>query len=137
VTVALLEREIEHLETLNLEGLRSFWRERYGAPPTNRSPELLRYMLAWRIQATANGGLDRATSRALNRTGPIAVEGSQLGVGAIIRREWKGRRHDVVVVEHGFSWNDRTFRSLSAVAQAITGTKWNGPRFFGLRGSPS
>ena len=117
MTVASLEQEIGHLQVLNLEGLRSFWRERYGAPPTNRSPELLRYMLAWRLQAAAGGGLDRATSRALDRTGPVAVEGSQLGVGAIIRREWKGRRHDVVVAEDGFCWNDQTFRSLSAVQQ--------------------
>lgn len=131
--VATLEREIAQLGLLDLEGLRSFWRVRFGAPPSNRSPELLRYMIAWRLQAAAQGGLDRATSRQLERTGPIAVEGSQLGVGAIIAREWQGRRHDVIVVEGGFQWNGRTFRSLSAVAKAITGTKWNGPKFFGLR----
>lgn len=131
--VATLEREIEQLGMLDLEGLRSFWRERFGAPPSNRSPELLRLMLAWRLQVAVHGGLDRATSRQLERTGSVAVEGSQLGIGAIITRDWQGRRHDVIVVEGGFQWNGRTFRSLSAVAKAITGTKWNGPKFFGLR----
>ena len=131
--VATLEREVEQLGMLDLEGLRSFWRERFGAPPSNRSPELLRLMLAWRLQVAVHGGLDRATSRQLERTGPVAVEGRQLGIGAIITRDWQGRRHDVIVVEGGFQWNGRTFRSLSAVAKAITGTKWNGPKFFGLR----
>lgn len=129
-----LEREVERLGTLDLEGLRSFWRERYGDPPPNRSPALLRYMLAWRLQAAALGGMDRATSRALARTGPVAAEGSELGIGAILARDWQGRRHEVVVIEDGFRWNERSFRSLSAVARAITGTKWNGPKFFGLRG---
>lgn len=131
--VATLEREIEQLRLLGLEGLRSFWRERFGAPPSNRSPELLRYMIAWRLQAAVHGDLDRTTKRQLDRTGPVAVEGSQLGVGAVITREWQGLRHDVIVTEDGFRWNGRIYRSLSAVAKAITGTKWNGPKFFGLR----
>ena len=135
--VATLEREVEQLGMLDLEGLRSFWRERFGAPPSNRSPELLRLMLAWRLQVAVHGGLDRATSRQLERTGPVTVEGSQLGIGAIITRDWQGRRHDVTVVEGGFQWNGRTFRSLSAVAKAITGTKWNGPKFFGPREAQS
>ena len=134
MTDAGLDREVEHLGSLDLEGLRSFWRERYGAPPPNRSPALLRYMLAWRLQAAALGGMDRATSRALAKTGPVAAEGSELGIGAILARDWQGRRHEVVVIEDGFRWNERSFRSLSAVARAITGTKWNGPKFFGLRG---
>lgn len=129
-----LEREIERLGTLDLEGLRSLWRERFGAPPPNRSPALLRYMLAWRLQVAALGGMDRATSRALAKTGTIAVAGSELGVGAVLVRDWQGRRHEVVVIEDGFRWNGRSFRSLSAVARVITGTKWNGPKFFGLRG---
>ncbi len=130
---ATLEQEIEQLGMLDLEGLRCFWRERFGAPPSNRSPELLRFMIAWRLQAFVHGGLDRATSRRLERTGPVAVEGSQLGVGAIIAREWGGRRHEVTVAGDGFGWNGKSYRSLSAVAKAITGTKWNGPKFFGLR----
>lgn len=129
-----LEREVERLGTLDLEGLRSFWRERYGDPPPNRSRGLLRYMLAWRLQSAVHGGIDRATSRALARTGPVAAGGSELGVGAILARDWQGRRHEVVVIEDGFRWNGRSFRSLSAVARAITGTRWNGPKFFGLRG---
>jgi hypothetical protein len=132
-----LDRELERLGMLDLEGLRTLWRERYGAPPANRSPALLRYMLAWRLQVAAHGGVDRATARALARTGPVAAEGSELGVGALLARDWQGRRHDVVVAEDGFRWNGRLFRSLSAVARAITGTKWNGPKFFGLRGGGS
>ncbi len=90
-------------------------------------------MLAWRIQAAALGGLDPETRKALSRKGPVEAEGKQLGIGATLRREWQGADVVVTVTEDGFRWNDRTFRSLSAAATAIAGSKWNGPRFFGLR----
>ncbi|MBX9729016.1 MAG: DUF2924 domain-containing protein [Sphingopyxis sp.] len=126
-------REVEQLGLLDLEGLRDFWRGRFGAPPPLRSVELLRLMIAWRLQAALSGGLDQATRRALARTGAIAPEGSQLGQGAIITRDWQGKRHEVMVLDDGFRWEGKRFRSLSAVARAITGTRWNGPKFFGLR----
>lgn len=126
-------REVEQLGLLDLEGLRDFWRERFGAPPPIRSVELLRLMIAWRLQTAQSGGLDQATRRALARTGPVAPEGSQLGQGAVITRDWQGKRQEVMILDDGFRWEGKRYRSLSAIARAITGTRWNGPKFFGLR----
>lgn len=128
-----LEAEVASLEELHLHALRDKWRERFGAPPKFRSTEMLRLLLAWRIQAIALGGLDRDTREALSRTGPVVAEGQDLGVGATLQRMWNGEDHVVTVVDKGFEWNGRSFKSLSAVASAIAGTRWNGPRFFGLR----
>jgi len=129
-----MKEEVQALERLDLDGLRAFWRERYGPPPGLRSRELLGLMLAWRIQAEALGGLDPAARRRLKRKGPLEAEGLHLGVGARIRREWRGDVVEVEVAESGFRYNGRLYRSLSAAATAIAGVKWNGPRFFGLRG---
>jgi hypothetical protein len=124
---------LDALQTLDLAGLRDRWEQRYGPPPKLRSVELLRLMLAWRIQADTFGGLDKETRKILKRRGPVKAEGLELGVGAILRRQWQGRVVEVIVEEDGFRWNDQTFKSLSAAATVIAGTKWNGPRFFGLR----
>ena len=128
-----LEAEVAALEGLNLHALRDKWRERFGAPPKFRSTEMLRLLLAWRIQAVALGGLDKETCAALARTGRVVAEGQDLGIGATLRRTWNGEEQVVTVVDGGFDWNGRTFKSLSAAATAIAGTRWNGPRFFGLR----
>ena len=128
-----LEAEVAELETLNLHQLRDKWRERFGAPPKFRSTEMLRLLLAWRIQAVALGGLDRETRDALKRKGRVVAEGQDLGVGATLHRTWNGEEHVVTVLDKGFEWNGRTFKSLSAVATTIAGSRWNGPRFFGLR----
>ena len=125
--------EVEALTRLDLHQLRDAWRERFGPPPLFRSTELFRLMLAWRIQAAASAGLDADTRKVLSRKGAVEAEGRHLGVGATLRREWLGNEVVVEVTEAGFSWDGRSFRSLSAVATAIAGTKWNGPRFFGLR----
>lgn len=130
VDVAL---EVEALERLDLQALRALWRERYGAPPRLRSVELLRLSLGWRLQAEALGGLDREARRQLSRRGPIQAEGRHLGVGARLRREWKGKLVEVEVEADGFRWQGRLYPSLSAAATAIAGSRWNGPRFFGLR----
>ena len=131
--IADLQVEVAALEELDLHQLRQKWRERFGAPPTFRSTDMLRLLLAWRIQAVAFGGLDRETREALRRTGPVVAEGQDLGIGATLRRTWNGEDHIVTVVDSGFEWKGRTFKSLSAVATSIAGTRWNGPRFFGLR----
>ncbi len=125
--------EVEDLASLSLEGLRAAWRARYGRPPPLRSFELLRLMLAWRLQAEALGALDRETRRQLKRRGTLEVEGLALGVGARLRKEWQGRIVEVEVEASGFRWQGRHYPSLSAAATAIAGTRWNGPRFFGLR----
>ncbi len=126
-------RACDDLETLGLDALRSLWRARYGAPPALRSPELLRLMLAWRIQAAQAGGLDRDAKLALRR--PVAKRGGLEPVpGARLVREWQGRTHEVVVMnDGGFLYRGDRYGSLSEVARAITGVRWNGPRFFGLR----
>lgn len=128
-----LEQEVEALTRLDLAGLRSRWHQLFGPPPPLRSVELLRLVLAWRIQASVLGGLDADTKRQLQRRGRVRLEGLELGVGAKIRREWRGGVVEVVVEKDGFRWQNTTYRSLSAAASAIAGSRWNGPRFFGLR----
>jgi hypothetical protein len=118
---------------LDLDGLRLLWARHYGAPPPLRSVPILRMMLAWRLQAQACGGLDQETRRMLARKGPVRAEGLGLGIGARLTRRWQGREVEVVVEDGGFRWDGRLFPSLSAAATAIAGSKWNGPRFFGLR----
>jgi hypothetical protein len=124
---------IKALECLDLGGLRSVWQQQWGSPPTLRSEELLRLLLAWRLQAQVHGGLTREARQALSRRGTSRAEGLDLGAGAVLRREWKGSVVEVTVTSDGFLWQGRRYRSLSAVATAIAGTRWNGPRFFGLR----
>ena len=128
-----MAQQVARLETQGLEDLRSLWRTRFGDPPRIRSPELLRLMLAWRLQASVWGGLDATTRRRLKA--PSVGEGPTDGLplGARVAREWKGEVHAVTVVVDGYLWRGQTHTSLSAVARAITGTRWNGPRFFGLR----
>ena len=125
-----------HLEDMSLEDLRARWRDRYGAPPALRSPELLALMLAWRLQAEREGGLDADLRRALRRSGAVKAA-PEPTAGTRLVREWEGSRHEVIVMsEGGFLYQGDRYRSLSQVARAITGVRWNGPRFFGLRQEP-
>ena len=127
---AKVSREVAALADMPLADLRKEWERRYGAAPRHRSADLLRRVLAWRIQADVFGGFDAATRRMIERDGPVQltpVPGMQLA------REWAGARHEVVVIESGVVYEGVTYRSLSAVARHITGMNWNGPRFFGLR----
>lgn len=128
-----LEEDVEALEGLDLEQLREVWERRWGRAPKLRSLELMRLQTAWRMQADVLGGLDEQTRRQLKRTGPVRAEGLTLGPGAKLRREWQGKVVEVTVEEGGFRFGDQLFASLSAAATAIAGTRWNGPRFFGLR----
>jgi hypothetical protein len=132
-----VERGVAALAGLGLEALREEWRTRYGPPPPLRSVDLLRLTLAWRIQAQACGGLHPEARRQLRRTGPVAAEGLTLGEGARLRREWNGAMVEVEVERQGFRWNGTLYPSLSAAATAIAGSRWNGPRFFGLRSARS
>ena len=128
-----IEASIGKIESMDLAALRVEWRRRYGPPPPLRSEGFMRMLLAWRVQADAMGGLDESTRRALAKKGSPQAEGLALGVGARLTRNWKGKAIEVVVEENGFCWEGQTFPSLSAAATAIAGSKWNGPRFFGLR----
>ena len=125
--------DIAALEPLSLVELRGEWSKHFGQVPSLRSPDLLRLILAWRLQAKAQGGLDRATRRKLERNGRVVAEGLDLGVGTKLKRDWQGQVQEVLIERHGFSWKGVLYPSLSSVASAITGTRWNGPRFFGLR----
>ena len=132
--VQAAEAEVMRLEVMDLAALRAFWVERFGAPhPRHRSPDLLRRLMAWRIQEAVSGGLDRATRKAVMGTGRLKAPGPVLTPGVRLTREWKGRRCDVEVIDGGFLYEDTRYDSLSEVARKITGTRWNGPRFFGQR----
>lgn len=133
IDAAAITEEVRALERLDLEGLRAEWRRRYEPPPKLRSPELLRLMLAWRIQAAAFGGLDAMTRRRLRQGRGAPAKSDYLGQGARITREWRGVDYFVETVDGGYRWDGTTYASLSAVAMAITGVKRNGPKFFGLR----
>ena len=136
LTAGELARELEVSERTihrDVEALRALWQERSGTRLRLRSPELLRLLLAWRLQAELWGGLDPETQRRLRCRGRVQAEGLELGVGARLRREWQGRMVEVVVEEDGFRCEGRIYSSLSAAATAIAGSRWNGPRFFGLR----
>lgn len=132
-TVQEVQETISSITSIDLDALRALWRERYGSPPALRSLPILRMLLAWRIQADVHRGLDKETRRTLARTGPTEPEGVHLGIGARLTRNWKGRTIEVVVEEQGFGWEGKLYPSLSAAATAIAGSRWNGPRFFGLR----
>lgn len=123
---------VAQLIDMPLAGLRAEWQKRYGQPPKHRAADLLRRVLAWRIQADAFGDLDAATRRILSKEQTVLRPAAQPGMR--LAREWAGRRYEVVVIESGVVFEGQTFGSLSEVARHITGRRWNGPRFFGLRG---
>lgn len=122
------------LETLSLVELRREWSKHFEQVPSLRSPDLLRLILAWRLQAKADGGIDPAIRRKLKRTGPVFAEGLRLAPGTKLTREWRGRTEEVIVEKSSFRWGANCYPSLSAVALTMTGTRRNGPKFFGLRG---
>lgn len=128
-----VEAELALIENMPLAQLRAVWAARWGDPPRFRSPDLLRRLIAWRLQAPLFGDLDLETKAVLRRRStprsPPPPAGSQL------TREYRGVLHKVDVDVRAFRYQGRSYRSLSAVARVITGTKWNGPRFFGLRNS--
>lgn len=126
-----ISEQVAGLSAMGLSELRTEWEERYGAPPKHRAPDLLRRVLAWRIQADAFGGLDAPTVRLLgNEKAPLMIAKQP---GTRLARDYAGRRHEVVVVEDGVVYDGNRYGSLSEVARIITGQRWNGPRFFGLR----
>src|SRR5215510_14347832 len=131
---AAIEAEIAQLRSLALDALRRRWRAVFGrTPPAGLSKDLLGRMIAWRMQEQAFGGLDRESLRFLE--GLARHGGSprrQLKPGTVLVRDYQGQRHTVTVAPDGFDWQGTTYTSLSAIARAITGTAWSGPRFFAL-----
>jgi hypothetical protein len=133
---AAIEAEVaeqaRRLGALNREKLGDLWAQRYAQSTSLGSEPFLRHQLAWRIQAEALGGLDEATLQSLTQSAKVD-RGPKLRVGSRLAREWQGARVEVEVVEGGFRYGAQTYASLSQVARIITGVRWNGPRFFGLR----
>jgi hypothetical protein len=135
---AEIRAEVETLRSLDKDALRVRWSKMFGkAPPPALTKDLLGRMIAWRIQERFYGGHDKATIKLLDGLArgeaPKIEAGPRLKPGTVLMREHRGVRHTVTVVPDGFVWQERTYASLSTIARAITGTSWNGPRFFGLR----
>ena len=136
-----LAAEIAQLDGLGLEALRNLWRQRLGSPQHFASTEMTRLWLAWELQAKARGGYDPATRRRLKQLrNPSKSDAAQtspasgaLKPGTVLTREWGGTTHRVMVLEEGFAWAGQNYRSLSEIATRISGTRWSGPRFFGLK----
>jgi hypothetical protein len=131
------------LKAMSVNDLKTKWQALFDAPAPNNSRSFLEGRLAYRIQELTYGGPDKQTRRLLDLLAD-EVEGtltrkSQIAdprnpvVGTKLIREWDGTAHTVTVLTEGFEWDGRRYKSLSAVARAITGTRWNGYRFFGLR----
>ena len=144
---ASIEDEIARLRDLDLKGLRIRWQNAFGKPaPEHLTRHLLFRIIAYRLQADRFGDLDAETLRVLKQAtgqeGPILAVSKTLArldqrrfappPGTVLVREWDRKSHRVMVMSDGYAWNGKSF-DRPQVAFAITGTKWNGPRFFGLR----
>src|SRR5271170_1979445 len=132
---AAIAAEIADVRSLAPEALRRRWRAEFGRKPaTGLSRDLLGRMIAMRIQEQAFGGLDRESLTFLDGLARRGVSPRcRLKPGTVLVREYQGERHIVTVEREGFEWQGTTYISLSAIARAITGTAWSGPRFFALR----
>jgi Protein of unknown function (DUF2924) len=135
------------LRDLDLNELRRRWQVAFGQPaPAHLPRHLVLRMVAYQLQAERFGDLDAQSRRRLDQSDTPQTAGrsavrlsrpiSELRPRTTLGREWNGQMQRVFVLPDGFAWNGKTYRSLSQVAFAITGTRWNGPRFFGLRANP-
>jgi Protein of unknown function (DUF2924) len=137
-----VEAELDRLALMPIAQLRVRYREVFrSAPPKAFGPDLLRRSIAHRIQEKAYGGLSRSAQRLLDQmmkayaakpSGRIVLP-RRIKPGSVLVREWKGKSHRVMVLADGFAYDGMTYNNLSEIAGLITGTRWNGPRFFGLR----
>jgi hypothetical protein len=137
--------ELDKLEQLSRAELRALWtKELAEKPPQSLGRDVLALGIAYARQERLYGGLSRPVAKELDRLLVRALADSNTDTprvsanplpraGTILVREWQGTTHHVTVTDEGFLWNGKPHRSLSSIAGAITGTKWNGPRFFGLR----
>jgi hypothetical protein len=135
------EQDLAELSQSPIRQLRTRWRTLFRAePPPAFGPDLLRRSIAQKLQEDAYGGLDRETAQLLKQliaqsaknNGKVVVP-RRIKPGAILIREWRGKSHRITVLDDGFSFENKPYDNLSEIARMITGTRWNGPRFFGLR----
>ncbi len=140
-----LSQKLTALADLDTTGLRREWRRLYRShPPLHIRRDLLVLAIAWKLQEKVYGGLTAAQKRKLAEIAEDLRKNGDLSGSPAIRmkpglrlvREWRGETHDVLVLEDGFEWNGERRRSLSTNAREITGTRWSGPRFFGLQRRP-
>jgi Protein of unknown function (DUF2924) len=135
---------IDHLDKLSRAELRVLWEREFSeTAPTTLGRDILALGIAYTRQERRHGGLAKPVARELDRLLARVLRDGEAGAprpattalwtGTILVREWRGTTHHVTVVDDSFIWNGTTYRSLSSIAHAITGTKWNGPRFFGMR----
>jgi hypothetical protein len=133
------------LEKSSRAELRAIWERELGdKPPLTLGRDILALAIAYARQERLNGGLSKPVAKELDRLLAHTLRDGASGTprspaaplprtGTIMVREWQGTTHHVTVVDGGFLWNGEIHRSLSGIARAITGTTWNGPRFFGMR----
>ncbi len=126
-----LDQRLDAVARMPIAELRSAWQASLGSEAPRVSADLLRHMLGHALQEKAMGGLPPAQRQALRRIAQ-GKEDQSLKVGTRLVRQWNGRTISVTVAQAGFVWDDRPYRSLSAIAREVTGTSWSGPRFFGL-----
>lgn len=136
-----LKSAIAALATMPYTELRENWQRLYRShPPKKLSRDLLELGVAWKLQERALGGLTATTKRQLGDLAQTMEAKADLAKartvslrpGARLIREWNGETHEVLVVDDGFRWRGKTWRSLSVIAREMTGTQWSGPRFFGV-----
>jgi hypothetical protein len=128
------DADVAGLEALASWDLQARWVTLVGTPAPRVSPRMLRLALAWEIQARAYGGLSRPVTATLDQLARGQTTTRAPAAGMRLVREWQGKVHVVLVGEdQGIRWDGREWKSLSEVARAITGTRWSGPAFFGLK----
>jgi hypothetical protein len=126
---------LARLERASRDHLAELWGEHYGVPPPPRtSRALMIRAVAYKMQERELGGLSAATRRALSEEGVRATRRRVIRTGTVLIREWHGTAHQVTVGKEGVLYRGERYRSLSEVARLITGARWSGPRFFGLKG---
>ena len=137
-----IDQQLAQLSTMKRQELQSLWQKLFGRQPSSRlRRETLLPILGYRIQEKTYGGLKESLSRKLRELAedcptdrkPVVKSILRPKIGTRFIREWKGRLHEVTVLENGYEYDNRTYRSLSEIAHLITGTKWSGPAFFGIR----
>ncbi|RYH06254.1 DUF2924 domain-containing protein [Tropicimonas sp. IMCC6043] len=127
---------VAEIETMDRAALIAAWDHLFDTPvPKGLSQSFLRRFIAFEVQARQRGGLPRGFVTELQKkmAGDVGNSVPDLKPGGRLLREWNGTTHSVEVTEAGYRWNKETYPSLSAVARAITGARWSGPRFFGLK----
>ncbi len=138
-----LAKQLDQLSELGPEELRKRWRIVFGSdPPPRFRSSLMVQAIAYRLQEKTLGGLKPATRRLLEKVADDVVAGDpvsttakkkHLRAGSILVREWHGTKHQVSVLKEGFLYRSKRYGSLSEIARTITGSRWSGPLFFGLK----